>query len=95
MLKKAKRIKFIIALNLMLFILSLGDFAALHDIANDYVSAEILTDLGKTTSTSLPAWTATTGEWQFVTISLVTRVLFLLLTIFLLWSFTKTEEKTL
>ncbi|MBN1408854.1 MAG: hypothetical protein JW956_13740 [Calditrichaceae bacterium] len=66
------------------FMLTLLDFAALHDIKNDYVSQSILDYLKINTSQNLPEWTNTRGEWQVVTFSLITRFLFLILNTFIL-----------
>jgi len=63
---------------LLALLLTVGDFLALHDIGNDYVSGEILTHLGVSLSKPLPAWTATTGEWRLVEISWILRVVFFL-----------------
>ena len=61
------------------FILTIFDFAALHDIKQDYVSKHILTYLNINISEDLPQWTATTGEWQIVTYSFYLRFLFFIL----------------
>jgi hypothetical protein len=65
------------------------DFAALHDIGNDYVSQKILTYLKITTSKNLPDWTKTAGEWFVVTVSLLLRVIFLILNTFVLYYYYK------
>ncbi len=80
--------------NLLVFALTVGDFLALHDIQKDYVSAEILQILDVTTSAPLPAWTATQGEWQMVTVSFVARFLFLPANALLLWNIFKSKEKS-
>ena len=83
-------IKGMLFFNILIFVLTLTDFLALHDISKDYLSSERLESLG--ISASLPTWTATEGEWQIVTISFVLRVLFLLLNILLLWFLLKKEK---
>ena len=60
-------------------ILTILDFAALHDIKQDYVSKNILIYLNIRLSEELPQWTSTTGEWQIVTISIYLRFLFFIL----------------
>ena len=77
--------------NFLIIALTFGDFLALHDISKDYLSREMLEYFD--ISASFPAWTATEGEWQIVTISFFLRVLFLLLNIIILWSILKKEEK--
>ena len=71
--------------NILILTLTFGDFLALHDINNDYVSSDVLNAFEVSTSTPLPEWVATEGEWNLVTISFVARVLFLLLNIYLIW----------
>ena len=86
-----KKIHALLGINLLLLLLTLGDFLALHDIQNDYISAEILTSLGITTSATLPGWTATTGEWAVVAFSFWGRLLLLGIAIVLLWQLIKTQ----
>lgn len=82
MTKNIKTITIVTLLfSVIIFLLSILDFAALHDIGNDYVSQEILTYLNITTSSNLPDWTKTEGEWLIVSISLFLRILFLILNI--------------
>ncbi len=66
---------------IFVFILTLLDFAALHDINKDYVSHSILEYLKVDLSKDLPDWTETKGEWQVVIISLFSRFLFFILNI--------------
>ena len=68
----------------IVFILTILDFAALHDIKQDYVSKNILDYLNITLLKDLPDWTSTTGEWQIVTISFYLRLFFFILNIFVL-----------
>ena len=65
------------------------DFLALHDIRQDYVSKGIIDYLGLTISGEIPDWTETTGEWQLVGISFVSRFLFFIFMIVLLLSYMK------
>jgi hypothetical protein len=67
-----------LGLCLVAFGLTIGDFLALHDIGNDYVSKDILSYLDVSLSKELPAWTATRGEWRLVELSWVTRMGFFL-----------------
>jgi hypothetical protein len=72
---------------LLVFILTILDFAALHDIKKDYVSKHILDYLEISPSKDLPDWTATKGEWSIVSVSLYLRFLFFILNIALLVCF--------
>jgi len=77
-------------LSIFVFILTLLDFAALHDIYKDYVSQSILDYLKIGTTQNLPEWTNTKGEWQVVTFSLIIRFLFLILnTILIIYLYQK------
>ncbi len=64
---------------LVAFVLTIGDYLALHDISHDYVSARVLQSLGVFVSRELPPWTETKGEWAMVSTGLVFRSAFLLL----------------
>ena len=66
---------------ILVFMFTILDFAALHDINKDYVSQYILDYLKIDTSQKLPDWTATKGEWQVVSFSLYSRFLFFILNI--------------
>ena len=62
----------------LVFLLTVLDFAALHDIRRDYVSRFILDHLDMRLSGELPSWTGTPGEWRIVTASLSVRLIFLI-----------------
>ncbi len=64
---------------LVAFVLTIGDYLALHDISHDYVSDQVLRSLGVSLSRELPPWTETRGEWAMVSTGLVFRGAFLLL----------------
>ena len=68
-----------IVLCTLVFILTLGDFLALHDIKQDYVSQEIFGQLEVSLSGDLPEWTGTPGEWSLVRVSFLARFAFLIL----------------
>lgn len=69
---------------IFVFMFTLLDFAALHDINKEYVSQHILKYLKIETSRTLPNWTATKGEWQVVIFSLFFRFFFFILNIVVL-----------
>ena len=85
-----KNFKTITVLTLLLcvfvFILTIFDFVALHDIKQDYVSQYILNTLDISLSNDLPDWTTTEGEWHLVSFSLYLRFLFFVLNIIVLLS---------
>ena len=89
-MKKSFFLKGMILFNALVFLFTIFDFLALHDIAKDYLSKEALTFIEITTA--IPAWTATEGKWLIVEISLLARVLFFLANIFLLWSLRPQKE---
>ncbi len=76
-------IKATLFFNILVFLLTILDFLALHDIAKDYLSKEALDTAGITAF--VPAWTATEGEWLVVQISFFVRVTFLLVNLIFLW----------
>ncbi len=80
-----RKFQTLLGLNLLILFLTLGDFLALHDIQNDYISTEALNYLQITTSAPLPAWTATTPEWTMVAISFWGRLALISISTFLLW----------
>ncbi len=77
-------IKWTLVLGIFVLLLTILEFLALHDIKNEYVSAEILKHLQISLSNELPRWTSTTGEWRIVTISWLLRFIFLASTIVVL-----------
>ena len=69
----------------LVFLLTILDFAALHDIKKDYVSKSILEDLNISPLGTIPDWTSTAGEWRVVTISYCARFLFVVFTMVVLF----------
>jgi hypothetical protein len=68
---------FVLLASLLMLALTLGEFLALHDIRQDYVSKEIIDSLGVNLSSELPGWTSTAGEWALVQFSFAARLAFL------------------
>jgi hypothetical protein len=94
-MKKYRQIAALLLLcNILIFLLTVFDFIALHDIKNDYVSRHILDYLNITLSDSPPTWTATTGEWQIVTISFYSRLIFIIANIIILVMFIRNIKLT-
>ena len=89
-MKKIFFIKGMLIFNALIFLLTIFDFLALHDIAKDYLSRDAL-KFAEITAI-VPAWTAAEGEWLIVQLSLFARLLFFLLNIFLLWLLLKKEK---
>ena len=73
-----------LAASAFVFLLTIADFLALHDISKDYVSSEILEHLDISLSEDLPDWTATKGEWGIVRVSYLSRFLFFIFIIVVL-----------
>ena len=95
-MKKLKSVTMLtILFCILVFILTLLDFAALHDIKNEYISKSILKYLNITLSSDPPYWTATEGEWQLVTFSLISRFLFLIFNIIVLFYLYRKHTLTL
>ena len=60
---------------LALLVTMLSDYMALHDIANDYVSLEVLEMHQIKGASSLPSWTGTPLEWQWIEFMFAARLL--------------------
>ena len=81
--------KFAILFCVVVLLMTIMDFLALHDIRQDYLSKEIIDYLDLTISGEIPDWTETTGEWQLVGISFVSRFFFFIFIIILLLNYMK------
>lgn len=57
---------FVLLICILVFIFTILDFLALHDIKQDYVCQHILNKLEISLSKDLPNWTSKEGEWQTV-----------------------------
>ena len=70
-----------------LFVLTVLDFTALHDIHNEYISKAILEKLEIRLSEEVPLWTDNNGEWSYLNLSLLLRMVgytvLLILSVFL------------
>jgi hypothetical protein len=76
-MKRLKTVTLItILFGIVVFIFTILDFAALHDIKQDYVSRNILHYLRINLSSDLPDWTSTEGEWRIVALSFCLRSLY-------------------
>jgi hypothetical protein len=75
-LRALARLTFVLCV--LAFLLTIGDFLALHDINRDYVSGQALRSLNTSLPWELPAWTQTDFEWAVVRVSFVFRAGFLL-----------------
>ncbi|MBT3241930.1 MAG: hypothetical protein HN352_02195 [Bacteroidetes bacterium] len=73
MKKKNSIIGWAMVFAVLAFLLLILDFLALHDIKQDYVSPNVLSDFNINLSTLLPEWTATKAEWIAVQISLFVK----------------------
>ena len=73
----------------LVFLMTILDFLALHDIKQDYLSKNIIEYLELTFSKELSDWTATKGEWRIVTISFYLRFFFFIFIIILLLNYIK------
>ncbi len=70
-------IKISLILCLFAFVMTIGDFLALHDIWNDYVSRKVIEACDENSALNLPKWSETKSEWQMVNISWLVRILYL------------------
>lgn len=73
--------KILLGLIMVLLMCLFLDFLALHDIRNDYVSAPVINRFMPATTSVLPEWTKTSGEWSLIRFSFVIKLLVAGLTI--------------
>ena len=73
----------------LVFLMTILDYLALHDIRQDYLSRDMIEYFDITFSEELPDWTTTNGEWKMVEISLVSRFFFYILVIIVLVNYMK------
>ena len=62
-------------LSLIMILLLIGDYLALHDIRQDYVSSDVLDTVQTDISNEIPEWASTKLEWTFVKVSLVLKMI--------------------
>lgn len=62
-------------LSLIMFLLLIGDFLALLDIRQDYVSIDVLDTVQSGVSDEIPEWASTKLEWTFVRVSLLLKLI--------------------
>jgi hypothetical protein len=82
-----KQLRFFAMVLLMILGTMVVDFMALDDIAADYVSKEVLNSFE--VAASLPGWTATELEWQWLGAMFVLRLLLVFIAGFLLLRISK------
>ncbi|MDX2444512.1 MAG: hypothetical protein QNK30_12000 [Bacteroidales bacterium] len=59
----------ILGFSLIVLLFTFGDFLALHDIKQDYVSPFVLEDIGNGIGENLPDWTLAKMEWGLAQVS--------------------------
>lgn len=67
--------KILLGLIMVLLMCLFLDFLALHDIRNDYVSAPVIDRFMPATTSVLPEWTKTSGEWSLIRFSFIVKFL--------------------
>ena len=77
MKRKDSLIGWAFVLSLIMILLVVGDYLALHDIRSDYVSSGVLENFPDFDSGNIPDWAATRMEWIFVWISLFLKIIIL------------------
>ncbi len=70
--------KICLVLCITTFVVTLGEYLALHDIWNDYVSEQVVKNYTGEITLSLPDWTKTKLEWQMVNISGLIKIVYLI-----------------
>ncbi len=74
-----------------IFFATVLDFAALHDIYNDYLSKRVLESLEFGGVNEVPAWTETPGEWSLLKFSLTFKLFAILALLVLTFGMLKNE----
>ena len=72
-------IKISLVFCLFAFVMTIGDYLALHDIWHDYVSKKVIEAYRGHSVLNLPEWSETKLEWQLVTISGLIRIAYFVL----------------
>lgn len=62
-------------LSLIMMLLLIGDFLALHDIKQDYLSSDVLDTFKNDLSNEIPEWASAKLEWTFMKVSLLLKVI--------------------
>ncbi len=71
-------IKISLAIGFFAFLMTVGDYLALHDIWHDYVSKQVIETYSSSSTLNLPEWSETKLEWQMVNISGLIRIIYLI-----------------
>lgn len=93
---KSNRLAIILVIILVvgLFLTLALDFAALHDIHNEYISKNILKALDVQLSKEVPSWTENKGEWDYLSISFIVKtVTYAMLLIMAIYFYRKEENQ--
>jgi len=85
-------LKIAIILSIVVFICTIDDFLALHDIKKDYVSQSVLQYLEVETSEALPDWTNTRLEWASITVSYMIRFISIIFMIIILFTMKRNKR---
>jgi len=78
--------------SIIIVLLLLIDFLALHDIGKDYVSNYIIESFGGSFSKDLPEWTETRLEWITIGISHGLKTILTIFNIIMIIKLNKSEE---
>jgi len=66
--------KFVLVIAIVLCLLTILDYLALHDIYKDYASKAVLSYLNLALPSELPGWTNTQLEWNAVTLNYILKI---------------------
>ena len=66
-------------LSLIVILLFLGNFLALHDIKQDYVNNTVMESLQQDSSRDIADWASCKMEWGFIQISLILQSVFMII----------------
>ena len=75
---KKSIISWAFVLSILVLLLILGDFLALADINQDYVSTKVLDSIQVDISDKLPDWSSANLEWNMLKVSLFLKSVFMI-----------------
>jgi len=74
----------LLVIAILILILTLADFLALHDIMREYVSPDIIAKIGISGGVQFPEFTQCVPEWTMASVSLYGRIALLIAAILLI-----------
>lgn len=74
----------LLIISVLILILTIADFLALHDIMREYVSPDIIAKIGITGGVKFPEFTQCVPEWTMASVSIYGRIALLIAAILII-----------